>query len=72
MPARQFNPGDLVLWNRNSSDPDDLSIVGMVIGFAGEGRIVGTQYRVKWADGIDETYPADTLRLFNPCAAAAA
>lgn len=68
----KFNPGDLVLWNRNSSVPEDHTTVGMVIGFTGEGRIVGAQYRVRWADGIDDTYPADTLRPFNPCAGAAA
>ncbi len=72
MPVYQFNPGDLVLWNRNSSDPDDLSIVGMVIRFVDEGKLTGFQYRVKWADGVEDTSPAGVLRQFNPCAAAAA
>jgi hypothetical protein len=72
MPVYQFNPGDLVLWNRNSSDPDDLSIVGMVTRVVDDGTLKGQQYRVRWADGVEDTYPVGVLRHLDPCATAAA
>jgi hypothetical protein len=72
MPVYQFNPGDLVLWNRASSIPEDHTIVGMVTRIVDEGKLKGQQYRVKWADGVEDTYPVGVLRHLDPCAAAAA
>lgn len=63
----QFNPGDLVLWNRNSTEPDDFDAVGMVISRKGRNLLY-----VRWSDGIDGIYPIRDLRPFNPCDAAAA
>ena len=67
----KFKPGDLVLWNRNSVDPEDHEVVGMVTNIALSG-LGALRIHVRWSDGIADSYPPDTLRHFNPCAAAAA
>ena len=63
----QFSPGELVKWNRNSSEPNDFDAVGMVISREGYSSLY-----VRWSDGFDGVYPVRDLRPFNPCDAAAA
>ena len=59
-----LSPGDLVKWNRNSSDPCDHEVIGMVVVYEEADRIL-----VRWSDGVDSFCGTGDLRALSPCEA---